>query len=219
MSAADCIASFTGENALTLSGVTVPAGQVVTATATDAAGNTSEFSACVLVTGVCATISPTDQSFTKAGGSGAVNVSAGAGCNWTAASNDAWIIIVSGPGGTGNGVVSYEVRDNFNAASRTGTMTIGEQTFTVTQSGNCSYSIAPTQQSHTAAGSAGTINVTADPGCNWSAVSGAAWITITAGNGTGNGVVSYTVAANPGPGGRSSTITVGGRIFTVKQKG
>jgi hypothetical protein len=217
--AANCVATFTGENAITLAGVTVAAGQVITATATDSSGNTSEFSACLLVTGVCAAISPSSQSFTKAGGSGTVNVSAGAGCNWTAVSNDAWIVIVSEAGGAGNGVVSFEVRENFDAASRTGTLTIGEQTFTVTQSGNCSYSIAPAQRSHPAAGGAGSINVTADAGCNWSAVSGAAWITITAGNGTGNGVVNYTVAANPGPGGRTSTITVGGRIFTVKQKG
>ena len=152
------------------------------------------------------------------GGSGSVNVTAAAGCNWTAASNATWIIIVSEAGGVGNGVVSYEVRENFDAASRTGTMTIGEQTFTVTQSGNCSYSIAPTQQSHPGAGGTGSINVTADAGCNWSAVSGSAWITITSGNGTGNGVVNYSVAANPGPGGRNGTITVGGRVFTVKQK-
>ena len=219
MTAANCIAGFTGENAITLANVTVPAGQFVTATATDAAGNTSEFSACITVTGVCAVISPASQSFTRAGGSGSVNVTAAAGCNWTATSNAAWIIIVSEPGGAGNGVVSYEVRENFDAASRTGTLTIAEQTFTVTQSGNCTYSIAPAQRSHPAAGGAGTINVIADPGCNWTAVSNAAWITITAGNGTGNGVVNYTVAANPGPGGRNSTITAGGRIFTVKQKG
>ena len=218
-SAANCVASFTGENAITLSGVTVPAGQFVTATATDMAGNTSEFSACIQVTGLCATISPTSQSFTMMGGSGSVNVTAAAGCNWTATSNAAWIIIVSEAGDAGNGVVSYEVRENFDAASRTGTMTISQQVFTVTQSGNCTYSIAPAQRSHPAAGGAGTINVTTDAGCNWTAVSNAAWITITSGNGTGNGVVNYTVAANPGPGGRSGTITVGGRAFTVKQKG
>jgi hypothetical protein len=217
--AANCIASFTGENAITLADVTVPAGQVVTATATDAAGSTSEFSACVQVTGLCAAISPSTQSFTRMGGSGSVNITAAAGCNWTATSNAAWIIIVSDAGGSGNGVVSYEVRDNFDLASRTGTLTIGEQLFTVTQSGNCSYSIAPAQRTHPAAGGAGSINVTADAGCNWSAVSGAAWITITAGNATGNGVVNYTVAANPGPGGRTGTITVAGRVFTVKQKG
>jgi hypothetical protein len=218
VTAANCIASFTGENAITLANVTVPAGQFVTATATDAGGSTSEFSACVQVTGVCAAISPATQSFTRTGGSGSVNVTAAAGCNWTAVSNDAWIIIVSEGAGAGNGVVSYEVRDNFDPASRTGTLTIGEQTFTVTQSGSCTYSISPAQRSHPGAGGAGTINVTADAGCNWTAVTADAWITITSGTGTGNGVVNYTVAANPGPGGRTGTITVGGRVFTLKQK-
>jgi hypothetical protein len=218
VTAANCVASFTGENAITLAGVTAAAGQFVTATATDSAGNTSEFSACIQVTGLCAAISPTTQSFTRAGGSGSVNVTAAAGCNWAAVSNDAWIVIVSEPSGTGNETVSYEVRENFDAASRTGTMTIGGQDFTVKQSGNCAYSISPAQRTHPAGGGAGTINVTAGAGCAWSAASSATWITITSGNGTGNGVVNYTVAANPGPKGRVETITVGGRVFTVKQK-
>jgi hypothetical protein len=217
--AANCTATFTGENAITLANVTVPAGQFVTATATDAAGNTSEFSACIQVTGVCAAISPTSKIFTTMGGSGSVNITAAAGCNWTAVSNDAWIIIVSAATGAGNAVVSYQVRENFGASSRTGTLTIGEQVYTVTQTGNCSYSIAPAQRSHPAAGGTGTINVTADAGCAWTAVSNDAWIMITSGNGTGNGVVNYSVAANPGPKGRAGTITVGGRVFTVKQKG
>ena len=45
MTNASCIADFTGANAIVLS-VTVPSGQRITATATDAGGNTSEFSSC-----------------------------------------------------------------------------------------------------------------------------------------------------------------------------
>ncbi|HXI93985.1 MAG TPA: hypothetical protein VNO24_28695, partial [Blastocatellia bacterium] len=47
MTGANCIADFTGANRITLTPPSpVSAGQRVTATATDAAGNTSEFSAC-----------------------------------------------------------------------------------------------------------------------------------------------------------------------------
>jgi hypothetical protein len=54
----------------------------------------------------------------------------------------------------------------------------------------------------------------------WQASSNASWITITSNSiGTGSGIISYTVSANPGPGGRSGVIKVGGRSFTIKQKG
>jgi hypothetical protein len=64
-----------------------------------------------------------------------VGVIAGSGCSWTAVSNVSWITIVSGKSGTGNGTVKYSVSQNTATASRTGTLTIGGQTFTVTQSG------------------------------------------------------------------------------------
>ncbi len=80
-------------------------------------------------------IVPTSQSSNAAGGSGSVGVTAGPGCSWTAASNASWIAISSGASGAGNGTVSYSVALNASTTSRTGTMTIAGQTFTVTQSG------------------------------------------------------------------------------------
>jgi len=58
------------------------------------------------------------------------------GCSWTAVSNNPeWIIITSGSSGIGNGRVNYEVAANTSTTSRTGTMTIAGETFTVTQEG------------------------------------------------------------------------------------
>ncbi|RLI01226.1 hypothetical protein DRO38_05415, partial [Candidatus Bathyarchaeota archaeon] len=45
-----------------------------------------------------------------------------------------WIHITSGSSGTGSGTVNYSVDENTGSA-RTGTITIADQTFTVTQSG------------------------------------------------------------------------------------
>ena len=59
-------------------------------------------------------------------------VTATAGCNWSAVSNDAWIHVTSGGTGTGNGTVNYTVDANTGAA-RNGTITIAGQTFTVNQ--------------------------------------------------------------------------------------
>jgi Zn-dependent metalloprotease len=86
--------------------------------------------------GTCTfSISPASASVAAAGGSGSVSVTAGAGCNWTAVSNAAFITITAGANGTGSGTVSYSVASNATTASRTGTLTIAGQTFTVTQAG------------------------------------------------------------------------------------
>jgi hypothetical protein len=79
--------------------------------------------------------------------------------------------------------------------------------------------ITPTSEAFDATGGSGQIAVTSPNGCPaWTAVSGDPWITITAGErGTGNGTVSYTVAANPDELPRTGTIEVAGLTFTVDQ--
>src|SRR5215813_5290188 len=78
-------------------------------------------------------ISPTSANVAGGAGGGQVIVTAGAGCNWTAVSNDAWITVFIGARGSGNGVVSFAVASNPIATPRTGTIAIAGQTFTVTQ--------------------------------------------------------------------------------------
>jgi hypothetical protein len=86
--------------------------------------------------GTCTySISPTSASQPSGGGTGSVSVTAGAGCNWTAASNASFITITSGASGSGSGTVNYSVAANTGTTSRTGTLTIAGQTFTVTQAG------------------------------------------------------------------------------------
>jgi hypothetical protein len=163
-------------------------------------------------------INPTNQNFAVSGGSGSVAVTTSDGaCAWTAASNDAWITITSGASGSGPGTVNYSVAVNSGSA-RTGTMTIAGWTFTVTQdAAGCSYSISPTSASYTSGASTGSAGVTAGAGCGWTAVSNAAWITITSGaSGTGNGTVNYSVASNSGAA-RNGTMTIAGQTFTVTQ--
>src|SRR5918912_1860219 len=71
---------------------------------------------------------------TSSGGTGSVNVTTGANCNWTATSSDAWITINSGSSGTGNGTVGYTIASNTGINSRTGTIAISGQNLTITQS-------------------------------------------------------------------------------------
>jgi hypothetical protein len=90
-------------------------------------------------------------------------------------------------------------------------------TLSITAPPVCPGSIFPGSQSYSAAAGMGSFSVTADAGCNWTATSNAAWVHITAGSGTGNGTVSYTVDANAGSTIRSGTITIGFQTFTVYQ--
>lgn len=164
-------------------------------------------------------LTPSSGSFGSSAGSGSIAVTSPAGCAWTAASNDSWITVSSGSPGSGNGTLNYSVSANTGGTSRSGSMTVAGQAFTVTQSGvGCTYSISPTSVSPTAAGSTGSVTVTAPAGCSWSAASNDLWISITGGaSGSGNGTMNYSVSSNPDGIARTGTMTIQGQTFTVNQ--
>jgi hypothetical protein len=114
------------------------------------------------------------------------------------------------------------VAANPDSGQRTGTITIAGITFSVSQDGtSCSYSIAPTSQNVGPSASTNSVNVTAGAGCPWTATSNApSFLNIKSGaSGTGNGTVSYTIAANSTPAQRTGTLTIAGQTFTVTQTG
>lgn len=165
-----------------------------------------------------ASISPAGASFAAGGGADAISVTAPAGVGWQTFVNDSWITVTSGGSGAGNGTVNYTIAANSGSA-RTGTMIVAGRIFTITQGApvSCSYSISPTSANYASAGGTGSSSVTTGAGCGWTAVSNAAWITITSGaNGAGNGSVNYSVAVNSGAA-RNGTMTIAGQTFTVTQ--
>ncbi len=168
-------------------------------------------------------IAPTSQTFNAGANTGSVNVTANSGCAWTATSNAGFITITSGATGNGNGAVNYSVAANTTSGTRTGTLTIAGQTFTVTQAGGggaCSFTLTPTTQIFTAGAGSGNINVATQAGCNWTAATVETWIVITAGRtGSGNGRVDFTVTANSSAIPRAGVITVAGQTFFVGQAG
>ncbi|MFL6256389.1 MAG: zinc-dependent metalloprotease family protein, partial [Pyrinomonadaceae bacterium] len=91
----------------------------------------------------------------------------------------------------------------------------------VTQTG-CpvsSYAVTPTSKFFTAAGGTGTINVTANAGCNWGVAEGSSWVTFNSEAGTGSGSTSYTVAPNDGNvGPRRAFVDIGGKQFAIAQQ-
>ncbi len=178
----------------------------------------------LLTSAACpAAISPANQFFTLDGGDAQVAVTAPSGCNWSAVSNNSWIVITSSESGNGNGIVNYTVRENFTSNPRQGSITIGGQTLTVIQdsviSADCEYVIDNSRKTYPADGGSGSLTITTEDRCAWAATSNASWLTITsAGSGIGNGTVTYSVAPNAGPSGRKTTIKVAGKTFTIKQK-
>jgi hypothetical protein len=149
-------------------------------------------------------IAPTSASFGDGRESGRFSVTAPAHCAWSATSGTPWVSVTAGSTGTGNGTVDYTIDSNGDGRPRTGTIAVGNRTFTVEQSGEttppaaCQYSVSPIQFSPCmSTPGALTATVTTQPGCTWTAVSPAPWINLTAGqSGSGSGVVSFTVADN-----------------------
>jgi hypothetical protein len=146
------------------------------------------------------------------------------GCNWTASPSASWIVVTSETGGSGTGVITYIVRDNFSIAPRQGTITVAGQTFTIVQDGGtsseCVFTLFPTSRSFSGAGGSGSVDVNCEDRCGWGATANVNWITITSvGVGIGTKTVTYTVQANPGTAPRKGVITIAGKSHTIKQRG
>jgi hypothetical protein len=68
-------------------------------------------------------------------------------------------------------------------------------------------------------GGNGAVLVIVTGGCTWTAASTVDWITMTSGtSGSGDGVVQFTVAPNPGQS-RTGIVAIAGQSYTVTQSG
>jgi hypothetical protein len=96
------------------------------------AGQTFTVNQAAFVPACIYSLSSTSQSVPAAGGTGTVTVTTATGCTWTASSNAPWLTVTSGASGSGDGTVGFSAAAN-TGALRTGVLTIGSQTLTVTQ--------------------------------------------------------------------------------------
>ena len=161
-------------------------------------------------------LATTAMNVSQSGGSSQVAIITPNGCGWSARSNVGWMTIVGSPFGSGPAVVTFAVEATAGA-SRTGTLTIAEQTLTVVQAAGCSYVVDPTFHNAGNSGGSGSVAVQTAAGCIWSSASGAPWITITEGaSGNGPGKVAFTIAANAGTA-RQASLTVAGQAVAVTQ--
>jgi hypothetical protein len=79
-------------------------------------------------------INPSSTTIPADGGSGFFDVKTANGCTWTATADAAWIVFTAGSDtGSGDGIVRFTVGARGTEPARTGRITVGGQTFTVSQ--------------------------------------------------------------------------------------
>jgi Viral BACON domain/Putative binding domain, N-terminal len=168
-------------------------------------------------------LTPAMATLTSEATSGTVAVTAPAGCTWSASTTVSWISISAGGNGSGPGAVTYAVLSNGGTESRSGQVMVAGQSHSVTQQGRpvtaCRYDLSPASAEFSKDEARGTFAISAPAECAWTATSPAGWLVVTAGQGSGNGNVAYSVAANRDPIERTAAIAVADKTFTVRQAG
>lgn len=135
----------TGSTVASMSGSTLTAGQVladtpatITATYTEKGvtqTTTTKITIKPVAVNACLpSLSANNTSVPAAGGSYAFTVSAGSACTWPVSTLSTWLHPATGSG-TGNASLGFTVDANNSTAVRTGTISVGNQTYTVTQAG------------------------------------------------------------------------------------
>lgn len=168
--------------------------------------------------GLGASLSAYSSDYEREGGAGSVRVSAEAGNTWHAKSNVDWITVKTASG-TGSQSVSFTVAPYDEVSTRSGTLTIADNTYTVNQTGR---RMVLKQTSSTSDYLQDTIKIriNALASTEWTVSASAEWITIVdAGSGKGGGVVTISLTQNPSSNERSGTVTIGTETFAVRQLG
>lgn len=146
------------------------------------------------------TLTPTTAMFDDRGGTGTVQVASPDVCTWTAVSQAAFLSVTSGASGTGNGTVAYTVAENNTSADRSGTLLIGGETFTVSQTSepvSCDYAVSPTAFTPCMPAGTTAATVTAPQGCPWTVSTSVPWLTVTSGDtGSGTGQIQVAFSSN-----------------------
>ena len=152
-----------------------------------------------------------------AGGSFNIGVQTAAFCSWSVSGLPDWITVAGASSGTGPANITLIVAAA-SGTPRTTNISVAGISVTVNQAANCTYAIGPGGQGFTASGGSGTVTITAPAGCAWSATNALPFVSFNgASSGSGNGVLSFLVAANAGAD-RSGNFTVAGLSFDVEQQ-
>ena len=152
-------------------------------------------------------INPTSLTASAAGTSSTIALTTQTGCSWTASSSNTSIASLSPSSGTGSATINYTVLANPNAGPRSTRLTIGDQTFRISQNGTGPLlSVEPTSLTLAAVsnGAAFTsqtpaqairLTQTTGPAVSWTATSTQPWLLVANGSGPAGLSVSGSGAA------------------------
>jgi subtilisin family serine protease len=82
--------------------------------------------------GCALSVTPSSFEVASAGESGAISVTTGEGCEWSASSDSSWLTLSSGTSGSGSGTVAFTAAA-LSGGPRTGTITVGSRSISVVQ--------------------------------------------------------------------------------------
>jgi len=148
-------------------------------------------------------------------------------CVWNISKNGSWITVNGSNSRTGDSTIQYTISENTTNETRTGTITVGSQNFTVVQKAKnqeqppppsieipCySTSLSESYKLFPTTGGSGTYTVSFNKSdCSWEVVSDSSWLSISGPvNRQGSSNVTYSVSEND-----TESVRVG-KIFTSNQ--
>jgi hypothetical protein len=156
-------------------------------------------------------------SLSGGGDQGAVNLSVGEGCAWTASSDSNWLNI-SASAGTGSQKIRYTADPNSTGVPRNGILTIAGNNFLVEQADEaCGINLSTQNVNVDVAGLAGALNVSTASNCAWTASSSAEWLGVLPAVPDGNGEADFLATPNVGTLPRTGSATIAGRSIQFVQ--
>ena len=168
--------------------------------------------------GYAATITPSSVTVDRNGASGTINVTTEAGITWTAKANVDWLT-VSPTSGRSVGTVTYTVAAYPGVVSRSGSITIAGNTFTVTQTG-VDVNIEPAIIKIGPEADILMVDITALASTKWNVTPNSSWISVLdKEQGYGDYALALAVNSNPSFAKRTGTVAVGTATLTVVQAG
>ena len=161
------------------------------------------------------TIDPSLKTAVSAGESYDITITSNT--DWTATESLDWAS-VSLASGSGDSTVTVTVDANLTTSPRSGTISIGEQTHSLSQNGAAAFvTIDPSLKTAVSAGESYDITVTSNT--DWTATESLDWASVSLASGSGDSTVTVTVDANLTTSPRSGTITIGGEAHSLSQNG
>lgn len=183
-------------------------------------GNTTPESLDVKVelnVGCSFNLAATSQTFPPSGGQGIATINTQPGCilRKPATSTQEWVVPTVE--GTSSGTITqhYTVAPNSGLSSRSASLNIAEQVFTVQQAA-CAFTLDPVNRTLSASGGEGNIIISSQAGCSPVITISEAWISVVSSSANS---VKYIVAANYDVQSRTGSISVSGQLFTIQQSG